>query len=436
MKPGHERAGLLVTVAVAAVLIATLTPASPNVPTSGPWCVLCGQAGTIDALQNVVLFLPFGFGLAWRGWHRVGTVWTAFALSAFVETMQFTLIPGRDASLGDLLFNSVGGLLGFALQTANVNLLRPGRAAAVGLQALAGTAWTLALLIATFGLRPASPPGPAEHWTFTAPFDSADARFFSGSLSAIHVNGVRLLVSDPNTLSRGRSELGARPSAITVEIQPGQPTSEYATIFAVHAGKVHPFSFGQSGTDLLCQRFLVASALLLRTPVFVLAGAFPSGAPRAEEPDEKYLLHCRWTDGRMILSRTSVADSTAISVPLTPGLGWALLVPSVLGESRTLTRALSFLWLVLIAAPLGFWSRIPRRLEAPIASSPLRTPAVAWVATLMTLTALLIAQYGAPVIAGTSTSPLEEYFGTGIGFLLGVALAHLMRQLHPPTIGS
>lgn len=436
MNTRHRGAGRLVPAAVLVVLIATLTPASTNVPTSGPWCLLCGQAGTIDALQNVVLFLPLGFGLARRGWSRAATVGAAVALTAFVETMQFTLIPGRDASLGDLLFNTVGGALGFALQRADTDLLRPARRAAITLRGAAGAAWILALPVATFGLLPASPPGHPDQWTLTAPFDSADARYFSGTVRAIHVNGVRWLVSGPSTMGQIRSELGARPATIAMEIRPGRPTSEYATIFAVHAGKVHPFSFGQSGRDLLCQRFLAGSAILLRTPVFVLPDAFPSAAPPADEPGDPYVLQCSWIEGHLIVRRSSTVSSAAVSVPLTPGLGWTLFIPAVLGASEPLTRSLTFFWLLFIGTPLGYWMRMPPRPDASPAVSPIRTLASGWGAAPLVLLALLLTQRIVPAIAGTAPSPLEEYLATGFGFMLGMGLAHLMRSRQPSTIGS
>ena len=436
MNPEHRRAGRLITAAILAVLIATLTPASANVPTSGPWCLLCGQAGTIDALQNVVLLLPLGFGLAWRRWSRGATAVAAFALSAFVETMQFTLIPGRDASLGDLLFNTIGGVLGFALQRANLDPLRPGLRAAIALRAGAGVTWMLALLVAAFGLRPAVPPGPPEEWATIIPFDSADGRYFSGSVRAIDVNGARFLFSGPSALGRVQSELGARPSTITVEIQPGRPTSEYATIVAVQAGKVHPFSFGQSSRELRCQRFLAASAILLRTPVFVLPSAFPPAAPPVEEAGDSYVLHCIWTDGHMIVRRVSAGGFAEVSVPLTPGLGWTLFLPAELGASGAQTRSLAFIWLVLIAAPLGFWSRTPPRPVVPLDSSPPYTHASGWVPPLLLLFTLLLAQYAFPAFAGTAPSPVGEYLATVSGFLLGMSLAHLMRSRHPFTIGS
>lgn len=73
-----------------------------------------------DAVFNVLAYLPLGFLLtlspahARSPWARVLVpVCLGFALSAFLEALQ-TLIPGRVSSALDLLFNTLGTLLGSA----------------------------------------------------------------------------------------------------------------------------------------------------------------------------------------------------------------------------------------------------------------------------------------------------------------------------------
>ncbi|HKC81976.1 MAG TPA: hypothetical protein VKB91_12335, partial [Gemmatimonadaceae bacterium] len=48
------------------ICVATLTPQSGHSETS-PFCILCGSLGGVDAVLNVLLFLPFGIGLALSG---------------------------------------------------------------------------------------------------------------------------------------------------------------------------------------------------------------------------------------------------------------------------------------------------------------------------------------------------------------------------------
>lgn len=79
-------------------------------------------SGTIDAFLNVLLFIPYGFGLAEslreRGRSRVavfGIALLAGALFSYtVELLQF-FIPVRDSGWGDVITNSTGSALGSLL---------------------------------------------------------------------------------------------------------------------------------------------------------------------------------------------------------------------------------------------------------------------------------------------------------------------------------
>src|ERR1051325_8870346 len=102
----------LATVAAVAIAWLTLTPAPvPDVHVDLT-CVVCGPIGVADLLANVLLFLPFGFGLALSGlsWRKVAVI--ALGVSASIELTQYFAVTGRFATLGDLLTNTAGGTLG------------------------------------------------------------------------------------------------------------------------------------------------------------------------------------------------------------------------------------------------------------------------------------------------------------------------------------
>jgi VanZ like protein len=71
---------------------------------------------------NVLLFVPFGFGLAaqarrkgWKeGWPFLGTAVASFAFSLLIEVLQ-SYIPDRDTSWQDLVGNTLGGVVGYVL---------------------------------------------------------------------------------------------------------------------------------------------------------------------------------------------------------------------------------------------------------------------------------------------------------------------------------
>ncbi len=100
---------------LAAVAWLTLRPdpgAAPAAAASPWWCLACGPAGGADILLNVCLFLPLGWLLA-RAHRGPGVALvTGVLLATSIEVLQGTVIPGRDAALGDVVANGGGALLG------------------------------------------------------------------------------------------------------------------------------------------------------------------------------------------------------------------------------------------------------------------------------------------------------------------------------------
>ncbi len=111
-------------ISLLAILVATLTP-SGGAPQPISLCLVCGEGGAGDALSNVILFLPLGAAIALCGWRGRWTVLAPALLSLAVETAQIWL-PGRDASLGDLVFNTTGAAVGLAIVLSSAWWLRPG----------------------------------------------------------------------------------------------------------------------------------------------------------------------------------------------------------------------------------------------------------------------------------------------------------------------
>jgi glycopeptide antibiotics resistance protein len=73
-----------------------------------------------DFFLNVLLFVPYGFGLSAQVRKRGGSRWSSFLLalaggagtSYLVELMQF-YIPARDSGWGDIISNTMGSVTGF-----------------------------------------------------------------------------------------------------------------------------------------------------------------------------------------------------------------------------------------------------------------------------------------------------------------------------------
>jgi glycopeptide antibiotics resistance protein len=89
----------------------TLTPTGgPNDVQWLPWT----DPNTVNAVGNVLLFAPLGAALRLVGRGRGATALAAFALSASIEALQL-LIPGRTTSTADVIWNTLGAVLGWRL---------------------------------------------------------------------------------------------------------------------------------------------------------------------------------------------------------------------------------------------------------------------------------------------------------------------------------
>ena len=95
---------------IAGIVLATLYPAAAG---EEGWstCMICGSRGVADAVLNFLLFVPLGVGIRLVTSRSAPSAGGALLLSLVVELAQ-QAIPGRDPSLRDLVFNTLGGLAG------------------------------------------------------------------------------------------------------------------------------------------------------------------------------------------------------------------------------------------------------------------------------------------------------------------------------------
>ena len=77
--------------------------------------MFCGDYGGVDFMLNVALFLPLGVGLALQRLQATRAWLMILAATVVIESLQFAIIPGRDASLGDVIANATGGAIGLWL---------------------------------------------------------------------------------------------------------------------------------------------------------------------------------------------------------------------------------------------------------------------------------------------------------------------------------
>src|SRR3954463_8783585 len=113
----------IIAASLVAIALLTLTPA-PLATRTPHFCLICGSFGTVDAALNIALFVPLGVGLALirspAKWSLLGVC----ILSIAIELTQLA-IPGRDSTIGDVVFNTLGGALGYLLFHFRGKLLQP-----------------------------------------------------------------------------------------------------------------------------------------------------------------------------------------------------------------------------------------------------------------------------------------------------------------------
>lgn len=178
----------------AAVLFLTLRGAPSSVAAADAtpwWCLACGPAASADQFQNLLLLLPLGLVLALAGWSFRRSAILLTALPLAIELAQALLRHGRDAALGDLLANALGGMLGWWLGSG-----RARQVLTATWMAPLGLGLFVAQLLATASLIGPSLTGPEPWQLRLAPVTSARPTY-RGEIIAISVGGTTILAESP-----------------------------------------------------------------------------------------------------------------------------------------------------------------------------------------------------------------------------------------------
>ena len=103
--------------------------------------------------------------------------------------MQVRVVTGRDASLSDLLANSLGGIIGVELALRRQGLFRPRGQAAFALTVAAAALFGVVTSLTSLGLRPSSVP--CSLWIQWTP-DRAPLVPFTGQLLDFRLDSINL----------------------------------------------------------------------------------------------------------------------------------------------------------------------------------------------------------------------------------------------------
>lgn len=353
---------------IAAVGMITLTPASPG-PRLPVWCLTCGDRPAVDALLNVLLFVPvaIGMGLLGIGFRRA---LLAGALgSILIETLQATVVAGRFPSGRDVIANSLGVAVGYVVGNGFGTLVRPQRRAARPLALGAAVAWIATQLFGAWAMGIAAPPTP--WWAQLRPEYDEYPATFAGTVLRASIGSVAIDESDE--IPRGevaRHELlnGAPVSAVLTGVR---PTRARALVMVISAGPVHEAAYWeQDGGDAVFKLPVRGTFVGLRTPSVRLARAMPAGAR------ETVTLSGSYARGRYHLTAAREGAVVARDLAASPSLLWSFLLPMPMYAFGTEVFAITAACIAGAWLLIGYWSALaldevqrPRLFAASVAAA-------------------------------------------------------------------
>lgn len=401
---------------LAVIAVATLRPGSDpgHAALLTPlWCLICGPEGGTDVLGNLLLFLPFAIGLRLSGvsWRR--TVAAAAGISFTVELLQLIAIPGRDASLSDLLTNTTSGALGAALAPSLARVLSPSPPQARALLAAGVTLWLAVLSLSASLLAPGVPPGSiVSRWAH----QSGPPDVFGGRVRSVHLNGLSMPGgATPPHRATLRRRLERGDFSLAAEVISGHPLRGRLWIYMLQAGPRATLSLYQDGREAGMVAPSRGLRLGLRAVTLTLADGLPAaaGVPVRLQATER--------DRTLRLTSVYAGVPRSVELSLSPAMGWLLLAPFDM-PAKSGVRWLTGLWLAASLLPLGFWARCSGR---PIAGLGLLAAALpAGLAAL-------------PALAGFPPVHWSEWLagaaGIAGGWALGPHAAYLERRCASPS---
>jgi hypothetical protein len=322
--------------------------ASESLPAT---CIICGPLGGVDFVLNIFLFIPIGVAIVMLGGRTRHAVIVGLLLTLAIEGLQLFIIPGRHASLGDLLANTLGSAFGSWLATHALLWLRATGNHALRLSAASALLASGIMVSSAALLLPAIPGWPLYvQWTPVTPNTTP----FPGKLVSAEVNGRPLKAMEWLQLGWNPDSVSTQFSVRTIVEGPASTTSRRATILRVAHPGLEALMLAQLGDGVLFRSHALASQLRLRTPVVALNSVFP--AAKSGRSDGAIMIEAVSNPRAITVRSQQGDDSELLTVRRSVGLGWVLLAPRdfALNEASWLVNAL---WLGMLVTPVSFFTR-------------------------------------------------------------------------------
>ncbi len=392
-------------VVIALILLAigaiTLSPASG--PSTAGLCFLCADHGTADAIRNIALFVPLGAAALLATGRPVSAAGAAALFSLVLELAQ-VLIPGRDASAGDWVFNTLGAVLGVLIACRWHQWIAPEARTAKRLAAAAAAGVVITIGLTALVLETDLPE--ATYYGQWTP-ELGHFEFYRGRLLDAKI-GKQPVPSRQLQDSREIQRLIRMGAPVSVQGVAGPPPTALAPIFSIFDDTQREVLLLGAERRMLGYRVRTrAAGLRLETPTLW----YPGGLAGVEAGDTLAIRVTRSGDERCISVGASGSSRTILrkrcGIGYTVASGWQLLVPAGLG-SRAATL-FDNLWLWTLFLPLGFWIR-------PSGTSVFLLAAAALGLALIPLFTPLVA------------TPAASFATAGIGVATGYLLHRLSRR--------
>ena len=407
-RPGRRSALAVVVASAVMVGLITLRPSNSFFVTP-TFCLVCGPLGGVDFALNIALFVPIGLGLRWltRSWKTTTIIGGAMTLA--IESLQWRLIPGRDASLGDLLANGAGTMLGAWLAVELVRWLNATDAVARRLAGAFATI-TAAVIVGSGLLLLPVPARSVQYVQWTPVRPNMDP--FKGRLLTVELNGRTIHAGDalPAPLILDSSH---RSLSIRAILHPAIPPSRRQSIIVRTANELEEgFFLAQRGENAVFRSDVTATRLKLRPILLSAEGGF-AVSNESDGGKAAWLTVVAHSNRRSMVMSTNEGGTviSAVMLPRTAGLGWALLLPWDVALTPSWWPA-NALWIGVLLLPLTFF--VIRSYRADVEAHR----RVAWWPMALVLGSLTIA----PFALGLSALRWEEWAGVVAGVLAARSL--------------
>lgn len=387
------RAALVIS--LACILGATLTPVGTEFQPDFVSCIICGGRGWADATANLLLFAPLGVALAWNGRTGLRAVGYAFLLSSCIELSQ-TMIPGRDPSLGDVTFNTLGSVAGQIAAFLARRWLVPDTVRAARLSLAAAGLAVAAMALTGILLAPVFPSsGGLSIWY--AP-SLQDMPWYHVRVLATRLGGQAIR---PGPLPAQAAQMLRSGEPLFITAIAGAPLPDLGAILVIEDDHAAPlYLVGPDWGDLAVRVRTRAATWGLDQPDIRLYSAFNS---ITAGDTLRIGIHHRAVDWCL-----SVNERERCGLGHTLGDAWAtVLYPRHWPPWSH--RLLGVMWMGGLALPVGLWTQ--RRVESTIAIA-LFGGAVALVPS---------------VVALLQTPPIQ-WCGAGLGWAAGLGLQAMLRR--------